>query len=76
MAQLVKNPSATWETWVQSLGWEDPLEKGKAPHSSTGMTVGGNDKSGNSCRGSFICLGIYYLSPSLQHKLLKGRSFV
>ena len=23
-----------WETWVQSLGWEDPLEKGKAPHSS------------------------------------------
>ena len=34
VAQLVKNPPATWETWVQSLGWEDPLEKGKAPHSS------------------------------------------
>ena len=29
MAQLVKNPPAMWETWVQSLGWEDPLEKGK-----------------------------------------------
>ena len=28
MAQLVKNPLAMWETWVQSLGWEDPLEKG------------------------------------------------
>ena len=28
VAQLVKNPPATWETWVQSLGWEDPLEKG------------------------------------------------
>ena len=28
-AQLVKNPPAMWETWVQSLGWEDPLEKGK-----------------------------------------------
>ena len=27
-AQLVKNPPAMWETWVQSLGWEDPLEKG------------------------------------------------
>ena len=27
MAQLVKNLSAMWETWVQSLGWEDPLEK-------------------------------------------------
>ena len=30
MAQLVKNPPATWEIWVQSLGWEDPLEKGIA----------------------------------------------
>ena len=30
VAQLVKNPPAMWETWVLSLGWEDPLEKGKA----------------------------------------------
>ena len=30
MAQLVKNPPAIRETWVQSLAWEDPLEKGKA----------------------------------------------
>ena len=29
VAQLVKNPPEMWETWVQSLGWEDPLEKGK-----------------------------------------------
>ena len=34
VAQLVKNPPAMWETWVQSLGWEDPLEKGKAIHSN------------------------------------------
>ena len=34
VAQLVKNPPAMWDTWVQSLGWEDPLEKGKATHSS------------------------------------------
>ena len=34
VAQLVKNPPAMWETWVQSLGWEDPLEKGTATHSS------------------------------------------
>ena len=34
MAQLVKNLPATSETWVQSLGWEDPLEKGTATHSS------------------------------------------
>ena len=31
MAQLVKNPLAMWETWVRSLGWEDPLEKGWLP---------------------------------------------
>ena len=29
MAQLVKNPPTMWKTWVQSLGWEDPLEKEK-----------------------------------------------
>ena len=34
VAQLVKNPSAMLETWVRSLGWEDPLKKGKATHSS------------------------------------------
>jgi len=34
VAQLVKNPPAIQETWVRSLGWEDPLEKGKAKHSS------------------------------------------
>ena len=34
VAQLVKNPPATRKTWAQSLGWEDPLEKGKATQSS------------------------------------------
>ena len=34
MAQLVKNPSAMWETWVQSLGREDPLEEEMATHCS------------------------------------------
>ena len=34
MAQTVKNPPAMWETWVQSLGWENPLEEGMATHSS------------------------------------------
>ena len=33
-AQLVKNPPAMQETWIRSLGWENPLEKGKATHSS------------------------------------------
>ena len=35
MAQLVKRLSAMQETWVQSLGWEDPLEKEMAAHSSS-----------------------------------------
>ena len=34
MAQLVKNLPTMQETWVQSLGWDDPLEKGKATHLS------------------------------------------
>ena len=29
VAQLVKNPPAMWDTWVQSLGWKDPLDLGK-----------------------------------------------
>ena len=34
VAQLVKKQPAMWETWVQSLGWEDPIKKGMATHSS------------------------------------------
>ena len=34
VAQMVKNPPAMRETWVQSLGWEDPLEEGMTTHSS------------------------------------------
>ena len=34
VVQLVKNLPAVWETWIRSLGWEGPLEKGKATHSS------------------------------------------
>ena len=34
MAQMVKNPLATRETWIRSLGWEDPLKEGMIIHSS------------------------------------------
>ena len=34
LTQLVKNLPAMWETWVHSLGWEDPLEKGKDTQSN------------------------------------------
>ena len=39
VAQLVKNQPAMRETWVGSLGWEDPLEKGKATHSSMAWRI-------------------------------------
>ena len=35
VAQMVKNPPAMWETWVRSLGWDDPLEMDMATHSSS-----------------------------------------
>ena len=34
VAQMVKNPPALWDTWLWSLGWEDPLQEGMATHSS------------------------------------------
>ena len=34
LVQMLKNPPAMQESWVRSLGWEDPLEKGTATHSS------------------------------------------
>ena len=34
VTQMVKNLPAKWKTWVQALGWEDPLEKGIATHPS------------------------------------------
>ena len=34
VAQLVRNPPAVWETWVRFLGWDNPMKKGKATHSS------------------------------------------
>ena len=34
VAQMAKNPLAMWETWVRFLGWEDPMEKWTAIHSS------------------------------------------
>ena len=52
VAQLVKNLPATWGTWVGSLGWEDPLQRGKAnplqysgPENSMDCVVHGVTKS-------------------------------
>ena len=45
MAQLVKNSPAMWETWVQSLVWKDPLEKGKATLSGILLNYGVGEDS-------------------------------
>ena len=34
VAQLIKNPPIMWETWIRSLGWNDPLKKGMTTHPS------------------------------------------
>ena len=51
VVQLVKNPPAMLETWVRSLGWENPLEKGKATHSNIlawGIPGTGSQRVGHS----------------------------
>ena len=49
VAQMVKNLPAMQETWVQSRSWEDPLEKGKATHSSNICFPGGSDGKASAC---------------------------
>ena len=39
MAQMVNNMPAIEETWIRSLGWEDPLEEGMATHSSNAWRI-------------------------------------
>ena len=53
--QMVKNPPAVWETWIRSLGWEDPLEKGTVwifPHSSVSKESTHNAGDPHSIHGS------------------------
>ena len=42
VAQLLQNPPSMWDAWASSLGWEDPLELGKAIHSSINQRTYGN----------------------------------
>ena len=55
-AQLVKNPPAMWETWVLYQGWEDPLEKGTATHSSVPAWRISRLIYGLSCGSDSMCL--------------------
>ena len=51
VAQMVKNLPAMWETWVQSLGWEDPPEKGMAtPSSILAWRILRTEEPGGGCK--------------------------
>ena len=76
VAQLVKNLPTMQETWVQSLGWEDPLEKGKATHCSIlawripwtkklgGLEYMGSQRVGHDKR---LLLSLSPVSPVFKH---------
>ena len=49
VAQKVKNPPAMWETWVRSLGWEDPLEKERLPTPVFLGFPGGSESKESTC---------------------------
>ena len=72
VAQLVKNLPAVRETWVRSLGWEDPLEKGKATHSSIlARRIPQTVKSMGWQRVGHDCATFTLLSTILQMRILK-----
>ena len=54
VAYLVKNLPALWESWVQSLGWEDLLEKGKATHFSINGLENSRDYIGHGVTKSWM----------------------
>ena len=63
VAQLVKNPPAMWEIWVQFLSREDPLEKGKATHSSIlAWRILGHKESEMNDQLSLVCLKFIFMS--------------
>ena len=74
VAQMVKNPPAMWDTCVQSLGWENPLKKGKATHfhysgleNSMDCTVHGVAKSQTELSNfHFTSISIYNLNFQAQ----------
>ena len=75
IAVLVKNPPAMQETWVRSVGWEDPLEKGKATHSSVlawripGMGEPGGLPSLGSHRGGHDWSDLAAAAAAVQEKV-------
>ena len=76
VAQLVKNPPAMQETWVQSLGWEDPLEKGNGLENSMDCIVHGVAKSWTQLSDSlftFQMSGLMWLFKYLLNEDIKKK---
>ena len=67
VAQMVKNLPVVWETWIPLLGWEDPLEKGTATHSSILFCV--------SARKQCLLFKVVYFFFVFCRKLLMGDFF-
>ena len=66
MAQLVKNLPTIQETWVLSLGWEDPLEKGKATHSSIlAWRISDHEVAKSQNRTEQLSLFVIFFYPNL-----------
>ena len=84
VAQMVKNPPAMWETWVQSMGWEDPLEEGMVTHSNIRawripMNRGAWQAAVHGVAKSRTACSVFSKSPinvlSYFHNLKKKKSF-
>ena len=74
VAQLVKNLPAMWETWVRTLGWEDPLEKGKATHSSIlAWKIPSTEESGRLESDTTGQLHLYTFSTGFSLVIVWGR---
>ena len=74
VAQLINNLPAMPETWVRSLGWEDPLEKGMATHSSilawrTPMDRVANGATVHGVTKSWTWLSDFHLTSKLEQQI-------
>ena len=69
---MVKNPPAMWETCVQSLGWEDPLEEGTETHSSVLVWKAPMDREAWPATVHVVAKSQTRLSNSAQHSAYTG----
>ena len=78
VAQLVRNPPAMQTTWIPSLGWEDPMEKGKATHTS--IMAGRRHKESDMTEQLSLLLfprnkGIYYFHSINKNRVQSGVTY-